>query len=127
MVRRLAAYALRNARGEPLLPGAAQHPSCGLRASYFAPLKGDIIPLPLQVRNAPPSPWHVNGLAQPIKAVGVNAILTESFRSQRFSRLLASQSGARVVVLPAGVGAEKGIDDYFTLMTAWVDRVAAAL
>jgi zinc/manganese transport system substrate-binding protein len=74
-----------------------------------------------------PSPGHINSLGQRMKAAGVKAILVESFRSQRFPKLLASQSGARVVVLPAGVGAEKGIDDYFGLITAWVDRVAAAL
>jgi len=74
-----------------------------------------------------PTPGHVSGLARGMRAEGVTVILTENWRPRRFADLLARQSGGAVVVLPGGIGAEKGLDDYFALMGAWVDRVAAAL
>jgi zinc/manganese transport system substrate-binding protein len=74
-----------------------------------------------------PTPGHVAQLAARMKQAGVKVILAENFRPRRFSDLLAQQSGAQVVVIPAGVGAERGLDDYFAFMQAVVDRVAAAL
>jgi len=74
-----------------------------------------------------PTPGHVAGVARDMKASGATAILTENWRSRRFADLLARQSGGKVVVIPGGVGAEKGLDDYFSFMDACVDRVAAAL
>jgi zinc/manganese transport system substrate-binding protein len=74
-----------------------------------------------------PTPGHVSGVGRRMKAEGVRVILTESWRSRRFADLLARQAGGSVVVLPGGIGAERGLDDYFTFMGAWVDRVAAAL
>jgi zinc/manganese transport system substrate-binding protein len=74
-----------------------------------------------------PSPGHVASLAQQMKGAGVKVILAENYRPRRFSELLASQSGARLVVIPGGIGAEKGIDDYFDYIGAIVDRVSAAL
>ena len=50
-----------------------------------------------------------------MKQSGVKVILTEDYRSRRFSDLLARQSGGVVVSIPAGVG-DKGVNDYFTLM-----------
>jgi zinc/manganese transport system substrate-binding protein len=74
-----------------------------------------------------PTAGHVAGVAREARQAGVKVILTEGFRSRRFSDLLARQSGAKVVVLPGGIGAEKGLDDYFSFMGAIVDRLAAAL
>lgn len=74
-----------------------------------------------------PTVGHLSTTATLMKQQSVKVILTESYRPRRWSDLLAKQSGGTVVVLPAGVGAEKGITDYFTLMDAWVDRVSAAL
>jgi ABC-type Zn uptake system ZnuABC Zn-binding protein ZnuA len=74
-----------------------------------------------------PTAGHVSSLAQEMKGQGVKVILMESFRSRRFADLLASQSGAKVVVIPGGIGGEKGIDDYFKLMDTITERVSAAL
>lgn len=74
-----------------------------------------------------PTPGHVAGVARDMKEQGVKVIVTENWRSRRYTDLLARQSGAQVVVVPGGIGAEKGLDDYFDLMNAWVDRIAAAL
>ena len=74
-----------------------------------------------------PTPGHVNSVAQEMKGADVKVILAESFRPRRFSDLLARQSGGTVVVLPGGIGAEKGEDDYFSFIDALVNRVSAAL
>jgi zinc/manganese transport system substrate-binding protein len=74
-----------------------------------------------------PSAGHVAQVARDMKQNGVKAIITESYRSRRFSDLLAKQSGGVVVSIPGGVGGEKGIDSYFALMDAIVNRIAGAL
>lgn len=74
-----------------------------------------------------PTPGHIHDLSGEMKTAGVKVILAESFRPRRFTDLLARESGAKVVVIPGGVGGEKGITDYFQLMDAIVDRVAGAL
>ena len=74
-----------------------------------------------------PTAGHVSELGREMKQKGVKVILSENFRPRRFADLLARQSGAQVVVLPGGIGAEKGADDYFSLMDTWITRVAAAL
>ncbi|HTE17012.1 MAG TPA: metal ABC transporter substrate-binding protein [Armatimonadota bacterium] len=74
-----------------------------------------------------PTVGHVTGVGRSMKGAGVRAILTEGWRSRRYADLLARQSGAQVVVLPGGVGAERGIDDYFSLIDAWVNRISGAL
>jgi zinc/manganese transport system substrate-binding protein len=74
-----------------------------------------------------PSVGHVSTLAAEMKQNGVKVILAENFRPRRFSDLLAQQSGAKVVVIPGGIGAEKGVDDYFSFMDTIIDRVAGSL
>jgi zinc/manganese transport system substrate-binding protein len=73
-----------------------------------------------------PSAGHVVEVARAMKRSGVKVILTEDYRSRRFSDLLARQSGGVVVPIPAGVG-DKGVNDYFTLMDTIVNRLASGL
>jgi zinc/manganese transport system substrate-binding protein len=73
-----------------------------------------------------PSAGHVVEVARAMKRSGVKVILTEDYRSRRFSDLLAHQSGGVVVPIPAGVG-DKGVNDYFTLMNTIVGRLASGL
>lgn len=74
-----------------------------------------------------PTTGHVASVAKEMKEQGVKVILTENWRPRRFAELLARESGGQMVSLPGGIGSEKGIDDYFAFMDAWVDRTAAAL
>lgn len=74
-----------------------------------------------------PTAGHVSGVARSMKSEGVKAILVENWRPRRYSDLLARQAGGTVVVLPGGIGAQKGVEDYFALIGTWVDRVTAAL
>jgi len=55
------------------------------------------------------------------------AIVRTLGRPRRYADLLVRLSGGQLVVLPSGIGSEKGMDDYFSFMGAWVDRLAAAL
>jgi ABC-type Zn uptake system ZnuABC Zn-binding protein ZnuA len=74
-----------------------------------------------------PSAGHIANLARRMKQAGVKAILTESYRSRRFADLLAQQSGGEVVSIPAGVGGERGVNDYFAAIDLIVARLAKAL
>jgi ABC-type Zn uptake system ZnuABC Zn-binding protein ZnuA len=74
-----------------------------------------------------PSAGHVADVARRMKQAGVKAIVTESYRSRRFSDLLARQSGGVVVPIPAGVGGERGAEDYFAAMDLIVNRLVKAL
>jgi zinc/manganese transport system substrate-binding protein len=74
-----------------------------------------------------PTPGHISAVSREMKAQGVKAILIEGFRPKRYAELVARMSGGAVIAVPGGVGAEKGLTDYFSFMTAIVDRVAAAL
>ena len=40
---------------------------------------------------------------------------------------LARQAGARAVIVPLKVWAEKGVDDYFALVDLWLDRLLATV
>jgi len=73
-----------------------------------------------------PSASHVAQVAQAMKQNGVKVIIAESYRSPRFSNLLAQESGGKVVTIPGGVGGERGIDSYYALMDTIVNRITAA-
>jgi zinc/manganese transport system substrate-binding protein len=74
-----------------------------------------------------PTPGHVAQLSSQMRAAGVKVILIDNWRPRRFADLLASQSGGKVIVLPYGIGSEAGVDDYFKLITTWVDRISSGL
>jgi zinc/manganese transport system substrate-binding protein len=74
-----------------------------------------------------PSAGHVADVAREMKQSGVKVILTESYRSRRFSDLLARQSGGVVVAIPGGVGGERGASDYFATMDLIINRLSSAL
>lgn len=74
-----------------------------------------------------PTPSHISSLSDRMKHDNIKVILTETYRPRRYADVVASQSGAKVIVLPGGIGAEKGTDDYFQFMDTVVSRVAGAL
>ena len=75
----------------------------------------------------PPSPGHVNGVIQTMRAERVKVLLTENFRSRRFPDLVERETGAKAVFVPGAVEGEPGIDSYVKLFDAIVGRLAAAL
>ncbi|MCL6473762.1 MAG: metal ABC transporter substrate-binding protein [Firmicutes bacterium] len=74
----------------------------------------------------PPSPGYLREVIARMKNAGCKVILIEHFRPRRFPDAIARETGAKVVVLPAAVGAE-GTTDYFSMIDAMVSRIAAAL
>ncbi|MEJ5253401.1 MAG: zinc ABC transporter substrate-binding protein [Chthonomonadetes bacterium] len=74
----------------------------------------------------PPSPGYLREVIARMKSANCRVILLEHFRPRRFADAIARETGAKVVVLPAAVGAE-GTTDYFSMIDAMVRRVASAL
>jgi zinc/manganese transport system substrate-binding protein len=74
----------------------------------------------------PPSATHLAGLIQTMKQTGAKVIVMEPFYDRKMADLVASKTGAKVLVLPPSVGGAKGLDDYIQLMTHDVHQLAAA-
>ena len=75
----------------------------------------------------PPSPSHITDLIEQMKRQGVKLILMEPWHEHRTPDLIAEQTGAKVVELPAQVGSASEATDYPSLCKAIVSRVTAAL
>lgn len=63
----------------------------------------------------PPSPAHTLDLIRKMKSDGVKVILVEPYFDLQTPNSVASQTGAKVVVLPPSVGGAEGIKDYLGL------------
>jgi zinc/manganese transport system substrate-binding protein len=63
----------------------------------------------------PPSPTHLANLIRTIREQQIRAIMAESFADQKVVALLARDSGARAVTVPASVGGVKGVETYLDL------------
>jgi zinc/manganese transport system substrate-binding protein len=95
---------------------------------YFAEYTGmNIVGFMEPKPGVPPSPSHLAGLIQTMKSTGAKVIVMEPFYDRRTADLVASKTGAKVLVLPPSVGGAKGLDDYIRLMTHDVQQLAAAL
>jgi ABC-type Zn uptake system ZnuABC Zn-binding protein ZnuA len=75
----------------------------------------------------PPSPSHITDLIGQMKRENAKLILMEPWHEHRTPDLVAEQTGAKVVELPAQVGSAPEAIDYPSLCKAVVSRVAAAL
>jgi len=74
----------------------------------------------------PPSPSHVREVISKAKPAGVKVIMMEPFYPRRFPDLIAKETGAKVVMVPASVGGLSGVDNYFDLIDTIVQRLAEA-
>jgi zinc/manganese transport system substrate-binding protein len=63
----------------------------------------------------PPSPAHLANLIRTIREQRIRVIMAESFADQKVVALLARESGARAVAVPASVGGVKGVETYMDL------------
>jgi ABC-type Zn uptake system ZnuABC Zn-binding protein ZnuA len=75
----------------------------------------------------PPSPAHLATLIRTIREQKVRLILAESFADPKVVELLARESGARALTVPAAVGGARGVDTYIGLLDHLVGRLAEAL
>ncbi|MBI5478603.1 MAG: zinc ABC transporter substrate-binding protein, partial [Deltaproteobacteria bacterium] len=71
----------------------------------------------------PPSPQHLANLIALMKREGVRLVLVEMFYSRRTADLVASKAGARLLSMPADVGAFPYVTDYFKLVDAVLDTL----
>jgi zinc/manganese transport system substrate-binding protein len=108
-------------RGKPVV---AWHTSWRYLAQYTGMnIVGFMEPRP----GVPPSPSHLAGLIATIRRTGAKIIIMEPFYDRRTADLVASRSGARVVVLPPSVGGVRTITDYIQLMQYDVGQIAAGV
>jgi zinc/manganese transport system substrate-binding protein len=75
----------------------------------------------------PPSPGHTLDLIQEMKRQNIKVILMEPYFDQKTPNSIASQTGAKVLVLPPSVGGEKSITDYIKLFDVDVNMLVGAL
>lgn len=71
----------------------------------------------------PPSPSHLAALIRTIREDGIKVVIAEPFADQRVVALVARESGARALPLPASVGGVRGVETYLDL----IERLASAL
>jgi zinc/manganese transport system substrate-binding protein len=75
----------------------------------------------------PPSPGHLARLIQQMKQERVKAVLVEPWSDRKLAERVASEAGARAVVIAPSVGAVKGADTYFAALDYNVRTLAEAL
>jgi zinc/manganese transport system substrate-binding protein len=115
------APALARIKGKPVV---AWHTSW----RYFAEYTGmNIVGFMEPKPGVPPSPSHLARLIATMRRTGAKVIVMEPFYDRKTANLVASRTGARVLVLPPSVGGMKGLNDYTSLMTYDIQQLANAL
>lgn len=74
-----------------------------------------------------PSPSYVTSLIPKLKKADVKLVIIEPYRPRKTSEYIASNIGAKLLVLPEKVGGTEKAGDYFTLFDYNVSHIAAAL
>lgn len=74
-----------------------------------------------------PTPSHLADLARDMKRHDVRVILQANYYQDRFSRLLAEKTGAKVLMLPPGVGGVPEARDTAALFDYLVNQMTKAL
>ena len=74
----------------------------------------------------PPTPGHVAQLIRRMRSENLNVLLAATYFDERRVEIVASRGGATLVHVPLAPGAVQGIDDYFSLVDAWVEGLAQA-
>ena len=74
----------------------------------------------------PPTPRHVAQLIQRMRNENLNVLLAATYFDAARVETVASRGGATLVHVPLAPGAVQGIDDYFSLVDAWVEGLARA-
>jgi zinc/manganese transport system substrate-binding protein/zinc transport system substrate-binding protein len=74
----------------------------------------------------PPSPSHLAGIIETMRARGVRLVVREPHEPERDVAFVAAKAGATVVTLAASVGAMPNAVDYISLFDANVDALTKA-
>jgi zinc/manganese transport system substrate-binding protein len=75
----------------------------------------------------PPAPQHMANLIRTMQQKKIKALLVANFTSPTIPQSVADKAGAKMVVLPASVGGDKGIDSYADLFETIVAKLAEIL
>ncbi|MCS7253792.1 MAG: metal ABC transporter substrate-binding protein [Armatimonadota bacterium] len=75
----------------------------------------------------PPSARHISELIELMKANEVKVILKEPFYENRFPRLIAQQTGAKLVEVAPSIGGDKGVNTYRDLLTNILGKLVEAI
>lgn len=93
-----------------------------LAARFKLNVAGYVEPKP----GIPPSPSHTLELIRQVPAQGIRVILMENFYDKRAPELIASKTGAKLVMVPSSVGGEDSIQTYIQLIDAIVSALELA-
>jgi ABC-type Zn uptake system ZnuABC Zn-binding protein ZnuA len=74
----------------------------------------------------PPSPSHLAGILQTMRARAVRIVIREPYQSERDVAFVAGKAGASVVTLAASVGALPKTDDFISLFERDIEALRAA-
>jgi ABC-type Zn uptake system ZnuABC Zn-binding protein ZnuA len=74
----------------------------------------------------PPSPSHLAGILQTMRARAVRIVIREPYQSERDVAFVAGKAGASVVTLAASVGALPQTDDFISLFERDIEALRAA-
>lgn len=95
---------------------------------YFAERFGLKVGCELEPKpGIPPSAAHLKNVIDTMKRDDISVILMEVFYDEKPANFVASQTGAKVVVVPNSVGGTPEAKDYFTLMDTIVNKLSEAL
>lgn len=76
------------------------------------------------VPGVPPSPGHVSKLLTMVKDRNVRFVFQEIYQPTNLSRIFAEKAGAKLLILPAMVGAESGIKTFWDKFDRIVELVS---
>jgi len=74
----------------------------------------------------PPTPGHVAQLIKKMKDENIQVLLAASYFDRQKVETVAGRAGAKLVQVPMEPGVKPGMDDYFSLVDAWISGLAAA-
>lgn len=75
----------------------------------------------------PPAPQHLANLIRTMQQRKIKALLVANFTNPSIPQSVADKGGARMIVLSASVGGEKGIETYADLFESIVGKLADGL
>lgn len=75
----------------------------------------------------PPSPRHLEEVERLMRERKIPLLLASTYTSAGAMQQLAEKTGARLLILPAGVGAQEGVDSPFQLFEYLVTQLEGAL
>lgn len=74
----------------------------------------------------PASPAHVRGLIERMRREKIRVILIEPYFDSKLPEKIAAQTGAKLLVIPPSVGADKDVASYFSLFDNALSKLAAS-